>query len=161
MNSNLKDRIRELMNEKKLTQQEFAELLHISPASLSGMFNDRSKPTLNHVNAIMKCFPSLNPKCLICGEGKMFAADVPDANSPHVNRIRQSSEPLLIDFDNNADPARQEKPPVKAASPTPIGTGVSSPQNLNVKVAEKINRQITEIRIFYDDQTWETFLPKK
>ena len=25
----------------------------------------------------------------------------------------------------------------------------------------KTQRNITEIRIFYDDQTWETFVPKK
>ena len=26
---------------------------------------------------------------------------------------------------------------------------------------DKKERKITEIRIFYDDQTWETFVPKK
>ena len=40
----------------------------------------------------------------------------------------------------------------------------SSPNNsINtvVKYIDKQERKITEIRIFYDDQTWETFLPKK
>ena len=31
----------------------------------------------------------------------------------------------------------------------------------NVKYIDKPQRKITEIRIFYDDQTWETFVPKK
>ena len=30
-----------------------------------------------------------------------------------------------------------------------------------VKNIDKPQRKITEIRIFFDDQTWETFLPKK
>ena len=30
-----------------------------------------------------------------------------------------------------------------------------------VKYIDKPQRKITEIRIFYDDQTWETFVPKK
>jgi hypothetical protein len=30
-----------------------------------------------------------------------------------------------------------------------------------VKYVDKPQRKITEIRIFYDDQTWETFVPKK
>jgi hypothetical protein len=30
-----------------------------------------------------------------------------------------------------------------------------------VKYSDKPQRQITEIRIFFDDQTWETFVPKK
>ena len=32
---------------------------------------------------------------------------------------------------------------------------------MNVKIIDKPIRQITEIRIFYNDQTWETFVPKK
>ena len=31
----------------------------------------------------------------------------------------------------------------------------------NQKIIDIKQRKITEIRIFYDDQTWETFLPKK
>jgi hypothetical protein len=30
-----------------------------------------------------------------------------------------------------------------------------------VKYIDKPQRNITEIRIFFDDQTWETFVPKK
>ena len=30
-----------------------------------------------------------------------------------------------------------------------------------MKYFDKPQRQVTEIRIFYDDQTWETFVPKK
>ena len=33
--------------------------------------------------------------------------------------------------------------------------------NAAVKYVDKPQRKITEIRIFYDDQTWETFVPKK
>ena len=31
----------------------------------------------------------------------------------------------------------------------------------DAKIFDKKQRNITEIRIFFDDQTWETFLPKK
>ena len=40
----------------------------------------------------------------------------------------------------------------------------STPKNIEqyvVKNIDKPQRKITEIRIFFDDQTWETFLPKK
>ena len=39
-----------------------------------------------------------------------------------------------------------------------------TPKNITqtaVKYMDKQQRKITEIRIFYDDQTWETFVPKK
>ena len=34
-------------------------------------------------------------------------------------------------------------------------------QNADMKLFDRPKRQITEIRVFYDDQTWETFVPKK
>lgn len=40
----------------------------------------------------------------------------------------------------------------------------NTPKNMahaEVKFIDKPQRKITEIRIFYDDQTWETFVPKK
>ena len=32
---------------------------------------------------------------------------------------------------------------------------------INMKYIDKQQRKITEIRVFYDDQTWETFSPDK
>ena len=61
------------------------------------------------------------------------------------------------------------------ASPFPVPQNtVQQPQNSNsvrntrleidrqeVKSIDKPQRRITEIRVFYDDQTWETFIPAK
>ena len=35
------------------------------------------------------------------------------------------------------------------------------PQKEVVKIIDKKERKISEIRIFYDDNTWETFVPAK
>jgi hypothetical protein len=31
----------------------------------------------------------------------------------------------------------------------------------SMKNADKAQRRVTEIRVFYDDQTWESFVPAK
>ncbi|EGC85450.1 hypothetical protein HMPREF9303_0929 [Prevotella denticola CRIS 18C-A] len=36
-----------------------------------------------------------------------------------------------------------------------------NPVRTEVKYIDKPQRRITEIRIFFDDQTWESFVPKK
>ena len=36
-----------------------------------------------------------------------------------------------------------------------------SPVHTDIVYKEKERRRITEIRVFYDDQTWESFVPKK
>ena len=40
------------MEEQQMTQQEFADFLQQSPATLSSIFNGRTRPTLNVVDAI-------------------------------------------------------------------------------------------------------------
>ena len=48
----MKDRIKRLMESQHMTQQTFADFIGISSASLSSIFNGRTKPTLNTVEAI-------------------------------------------------------------------------------------------------------------
>ena len=52
----MKDRIRQIMEAQHMTQQTFANFIGINAASLSSIFNERTRPTLNIVEAIKsKC----------------------------------------------------------------------------------------------------------
>lgn len=162
----MKDRIKQLMENQHLTQQKFAEVLGISPASLSSIFNDRTKPTLNHVDAIVTGFPNINLRWLMYGEGDMFLKDN-DSQSTKTEQntsstaVPQSGE-QLIDFGSEQSTPSQ---PMVQAPRVPQQQYVSQQQYRqeieSVKIINKPQRQISEIRIFYDDQTWETFVPKK
>ena len=52
----MKERIKQIMESQHMTQQTFAQFIQISPASLSSIFNDRTKPTLAIVEAICAIF---------------------------------------------------------------------------------------------------------
>lgn len=56
----------------------------MSPASLSSIFNGRTNPTNNHVQAIHRAFPVVNVSWLMFGEGDMF---VPPAGQDGVNPL--------------------------------------------------------------------------
>ncbi len=150
----MKDRIRQIMEAKHLTQQNFAEMLQISPASLSSIFNDRTKPTLNIVDAIKKSFPGINLQWLLYGEGDMFGSSVDDAPHSEQYDAYKRGEPVL-DFGMDVP-----TPPQQSTMQS-MSHGAYRRENVVVKINDKPQRQITEIRIFYDDQTWETFVPKK
>ena len=141
------------MESQHLSQSNFAEKLNISAASLSSIFNDRTRPTLNHVDAIRKSFPGINLQWLLYGEGEMFlTAQNQAALSPGADTERGAGgyTETMLDFD------APTAPPVVPATQTPV-----RPERIETKIIDKPQRHITEIRIFYDDQTWETFLPKK
>lgn len=189
----MKDRIRRIMDEQHLTQQSFAQLLGISPAQLSGIFKDRTKPTLNIVDAIHQKFPQINLSWLLYGVEPMYINNV----SPQSDGLGEMSvsgpthsnvESLSLAFDND-DSSTMSEPSngysTSEAQNSPLGSpqtsgapgsqnslfatsqngGVNNtPKKLSqetVKYIDKPQRKITEIRIFYDDQTWETFVPKK
>ena len=68
----MKDRIRKVMESQQMTQQEFADFIHISPASLSSIFTGRTRPTIATVEAIKKSLPDVSTEWLLFGVGDMY-----------------------------------------------------------------------------------------
>ncbi len=151
----MKDRIRQIMEAKKMTQQAFANFIGLSTASLSSIFNDRTKPTLNTVEAIRNKFPNININWLMFGDGSMFNDETADNmqsdNGTHDNQQTFNFAPTPNEqYDHNET---SESPISSREFPKEVRT--------EIKYIEKPQRQITEIRVYFDDLTYETFVPKK
>ncbi len=143
-----------------MTQKTFAGFIGMSEGSLSSIFNGRTRPTLNIVEAIKNKVPAINTDWLMFGKGKMYDDDKgsPDDNASTPEGGSQQN-PMLI-FDDVAPT------PYPTTSGDTRGQQLSGRTQRNVTkpeltVVEKPRRQITEIRVFFDDQTWESFVPKK
>ncbi|MBO4745304.1 MAG: helix-turn-helix transcriptional regulator [Bacteroidales bacterium] len=148
----MKDRIYQLMKQQGLTQQEFANELCIAPATLSGIFNGRTKPTNNIVAAIHERFPELSIPWLMFGEGDMYVGE------------RVVETPLLPSDSSASSPSQQSTAlDLFSSSQNPVQN--QSQQTLpvqpivreTIKYLDKPQRKITEIRVFFDDGTYETF----
>ena len=159
----MKDRIRQIMESQHMTQQTFAEFIGIAPATLSGIFNDRQKPTINIVEAIKKKLPAISTDWLMFGSGQMYL-DSPTPSSAvegeNQKRVTGAFQDTLFDFDQNGSNVPQ------TASQTPAYPSMGRPVRPEVQVEvmknhDKQPRRVTEIRVFYDDQTWESFVPAK
>ena len=141
-----------------MTQQVFAQFIKISPATLSGIFNGRTNPSLNIVEAIKNSLPSISTDWLLFGNGPMYI-DVSKGESVASAGGSADSKEAMLDFETPSSA------PSIASQTGGFVQGVNStPKNIEqfvVKNIDKPQRKITEIRIFFDDQTWETFLPKK
>lgn len=141
------------MESNHMTQKIFSQFTGISEGSLSGVLNNKTRPTLQMVDAIHKHFPQVSLEWLMYGVGSME----PAAGSP----------------DSEASADRPEGGLTDTAAPSPLlfdaaqvsaeQRGVSEPSGAyqnQIKYIDRPQRKITEIRVFYDDQTWETFSPK-
>lgn len=153
----MKDRIRQLMLSKQMTQQEFANFIKISPASLSSVFNGRTRPTLNIIEAIKSKMPDVDINWLLFGEGDMLANDKQTAgDTPRQDSRDGGGKPHANDGDT---PARRPGADV-TASAHGDDSARGEPVRAEVTRVETPQRKITEIKVYFDDRTYETFVPK-
>lgn len=145
------------MERQHMQQNTFADLLGLSAGTLSGIFTGRTKPTLATIEAIKSKFPKLRTDWLLYGSGSMFEDE---KAAPADSQTNASPTPQGSRLVSGVEPTLFSMPETSASSHGVITT----PNNRvgeTIKYVDKPQRKITEIRIFYDDQTWETFVPKK
>ncbi|MCD7722054.1 MAG: helix-turn-helix domain-containing protein [Prevotellaceae bacterium] len=137
----MKDRIYTIMKESGMNQKEFSQATGIATATLSNIFNGRTSATLNHAKAIHQRFPDVRIEWLIFGEGEMRASD--GAKETNV------SSPTLFDL----PPASSHGQP---ATETSVQTVLETVREA-VREMQKPRRNVVEIRIFFDDGTYDVF----
>ena len=157
-----KDRIRIIMEDQHMTQQVFADFLQQSPATLSSIFNGRTRPTLNIIDSIKMKIPDINIEWLLYGTGERYVSHSETSNQGPSESQNSSQEPM-INFDSPAPSVSQT--PQNAVLTPPYQQVVKSTHPIfsgeEIKIVDKTPRKVTEIRVYYDDQTYETFVPAK
>lgn len=175
----MKERIREVMEYAHQSQQDFAARLGISPASLSSIFTGRTNPTNNHVMAVHRAFPEVNINWLMFGEGEMLpeatlsAEDGGEPADPPAGVVEAESQPRAEAQTALQSPSlfamEEAAIPSPAAQPSRAAYGsrreAQAPQRPVYGIAgsainiDKQTRKIKEIRVFFDDGTYEAFVP--
>lgn len=156
----MKDRIRKIMEAQHMSQQEFAQYIELSPASLSSVFNGRTRPTLNIVEAIKRKFPNINTEWLMFGNGEMYPRD--DASTSGHEQEKSNVTEQVLDFGS------EESPTLHTSAASLHSNGAVALKQVRAEAKredlnyiDKPQRRITEIRVFYDDLTFESFMPSK
>ena len=166
----MKDRIKAIMESQHMSQKLFSDFTGINPGTLSLLLRDKAQPTLNTYEAIHKHFPDISMEWLFDGQGPMYKKDVAaqnDGAAVSADGASASADGSALSSDGSATPASGDG----SASPLFSGSNQQQAAVLNqigksvekavVKYVDKPQRKITEIRVFFDDQTWESFVPKK
>ncbi|MBR6926060.1 MAG: helix-turn-helix transcriptional regulator [Bacteroidaceae bacterium] len=186
-----KDRIRQVMEWTNMSQQEFAEKLQVSPASLSSVFSGRTRPTSLYISAIHREFPQISVNWLMFGEGQMllpttdytalatdlFSQSTQQVASETLSKSPQVDSPSSSNGSANSVSADQL---LDLATPNPSNrhrrsryadraqqpAEPSVPEKSHLEALREITnsfdkqeRSITEIRVFYDNGTYESFFP--
>ena len=156
----MKDRIKQIMDAQQMSQQAFAAFIDMSAATLSSIFNGRTKPTLAIVEAIKTKIPNINTDWLMFGSGTMYKSS---SEAPAVSPSSTSSktEPMLdFGFDEGSSTGKESKsePQVKQEIKGVNNTPREMPKT-EIKFVDKPQRHVVEIKVYYDDFTYESFYP--
>lgn len=148
----MKERIAQIIQKEDVTAAQFADKIGISPSSLSHILSGRNNPSLEVVMKIHKACDYISLDWLLYGEGQM-ETDVDSDNNLNFDSSL-FGENSLFTPDRQAAPEYRKENEVKAPVYTP-----KEIVREEIKYIEKPAKKITEIRIFYDNGTYETFKP--
>ena len=154
----IKDRIRMIMEREKVPPRVFAETIGVQQSTLSHILNDRNKPSLEVVMKVHQTYNYVNLEWLLYGKGEMIAS-AEDASAVSSNGDYQ---PSLFD-ENPVNPSKETINPENRKEMA-LRTAENAPKEIvkqEIIYKERPPRKITEIRIFFDDNTYETFRPEK
>ena len=145
------------MQKEAMNAGLFAEKIGISAASLSHILSGRNNPSLDVMMKIRKAFGYVSWEWLLEGVGEMeYAPTSPDSVNPEL------LDPLS--FDENALFAPDGTDDLKNRKEIGVKTSAFATKEVvheQVKYVEIPSKKITEIRIFFDNGTYETFRPEK
>lgn len=151
----MKDRIKMIMDSQHMTQKVFAQFTGISEGTLSGIFNGRTQPTLKVIDSIKSKIPSVSTDWLLFGFGSMYTDNKETDTATDPTQVAPGEEGFL-DFGDDT------------ATPSQGSTGQGGYAGVSAKVAKSVikyvdkpQRRIEHITVYYDDKTWETFVPQK
>lgn len=142
---NMKDRIRKLLLDEGLTSGAFADEIGVQRSSLSHILNGRNNPSLDFVIKTKNRFQKLNLSWLLLGTGDMYSIDNQDN--------RSSIEPNITtpNIFNNLPEEKNVEPRENYSETLDIPS-----------ISESLDSsQVDQIVVFYSDQSFRTYRPRK
>ena len=136
-----------VMDREKLTAGAFAESIGVAQATISHILGPRNKyPSTEVILRLHQRYNDINLEWLLTGKGNM-------SNNPDSPENDGFDYPL---FAENPEESKNRKE-------IALETALKSPKEIvkqEIIYKERPPRKITEIRIFFDDNTYETFKPE-
>ena len=153
----MKERIEQILEDKRLTQAEFAIRAGISPATITHLFNGRNNLSEVVVSKILLAYPEINPIWLLEGVGEKYQQNsepLPLFEQKQETEKVQQNEVQNIDFQRQREIHNPFIPPVESViePPPPVAQAISP--------AAKVQKQIQKVVFFYADKTFEEYYPQ-
>lgn len=173
---NERDRIEYLMNLYGLTPSQFSDKTGIQRASVSHILSNRNKPSLEILLKIYHAFQGVELAWLVAGEGDPPTLEGQSVDNQAAEEVYAADEArlgtnMLFSFmEDEVVPRSDAKKKVSqsvvanedgAAEKCDAACDNSNNSGDSLSIGVCSDKRIKEIKIFYNNGTYETFLPEK
>ncbi len=160
----IKDRFKMIMDREKLTAGAFAESIGVAQATISHILGPRNKyPSTEVILRLHQRYSDVNLEWLLTGLGSMSNVNGNEgtglSTEPTING--EIEYPLFAENAVNAPNSTEEYENRKEIPLDTTKKVQKEPVKQEIIYKEQPVRKITEIRIFFDDNTFEIFRPEK
>lgn len=154
----IKDRIKLLMEHEQMTSAAFAEQIGVAQATISHTLGDRNKyPSTDFIMKLHDRFSYISLDWLLTGKGNMVDSKNDTTNvNPEYNYSLFKDEKTEIP--HNPLFATENRKEIESGCYT---NTIQQPVIQNIEYKNIVEKKITEIRIFFDDNTYQIFKPEK
>lgn len=163
MEENIAIRLKLFMENRGLTSSQFADMCDIPRPTLSMILTGRNKKVSDTLlRQVHSRFPDLSISWLLFGEGMMYAissSQAPVAACEDRENEKTTCETRQEDIYRNLNPVND----AENTLPDRMESRIAD-ENKNMVSAvkiEKTEKKVTHITIYYDDSTFETFVPQE
>jgi transcriptional regulator with XRE-family HTH domain len=149
----MKERLLQLLDLEHLSPSKFADLIGVQRSSVSHVLSGRNNHSYDFLQKTLKAFPGLKADWLMLGNGIMYE-QMGQRGSELFSRDHQ-------DQVFSTDLPFSEEPAPVAGFPEDKEMGMKADQAVanEVKTARAEGRNVVQVMIFYDDDTFSSFKP--
>lgn len=146
-----------IMDREKMTAGAFAESIGVAQATISHILGPRNKyPSTEVILRLHQRYNDINLEWLLTGDGNMSNSEA----APDSSANGGFDYPLFAENPenpSNGPGANENRKEIASESPQKAPKEIVKQE---IIYKERPPRRITEIRIFFDDNTYETFKPE-
>lgn len=143
-------RIKEIIDQEGVSQILFAEKTGINKSTLSHVLTGRNHPSSRVIQKILTAFPHYRHEWLLSGEFPMVKEGYRE------QQAKQTNIPLFIEMTEDTPPMTTHGS-MPCQSPTSRNSPTIAPQT-EIVTAHPTRRKIEKIIVYYDDNTYQTFI---
>jgi len=158
------DRIRQIIEQKRMNSSYFAEQIGSSRSVITHILNGRNKPSWDILKKILEKYDDINTEWLLFGKEPMFKSErsvIKPEKSPSLPSLfdKPESEDIQTEIKSAEDTFPTEY--CKEIEVKPLVEVPKSPIIEEVITDKKESKKTSKIIIFYSDNTFESLSPDK